>query len=179
MTDEQLLRKLQAGQPEGLEAFMEKYHRYVYTVIANILGSAGGAQDIEELVQDTFYSVWHHADAIHGKLRTYLSATARNKAKSFLRSCRELPMDLDTIELPDPGAPLEEAAWQEELARQLQRAIHRMRPRDRDIFLLYYYQFQPAEEIARQLDMPVNTVYSRLARGRKTLQKTLRKEEWL
>lgn len=177
MTDEQLLRKLRAGQPEALEAFMEKYHRYVYTVIANILGTAGGAQDIEELVQDTFYAVWHHADSIGGKLRNYLSATARNKAKSFLRSKRELPMDLDTIDIPDPGDSLEEAALREELSRCLQRAIGKMRPRDRDIFLLYYYQFQTAEEIAGQLDIAVGTVYSRLARGRRTLKKTLNKEE--
>lgn len=177
MTDELLLRKLRAGQPEALEAFMEKYDRYAYTVIANILGTAGGTEDIEELVQDTFYSVWHHADAINGKLRNYLSATARNKAKSFLRGRRELPMDLDTIDIPAPGGSLEEAALQDELSRCLQRAIRKMRPRDRDIFLLYYYQFWTAEEIAEQLHIAVGTVYSRLARGRRTLKKTLSKEE--
>ena len=159
MTDEQLLRKLQAQQPEALEALMKK--------------------DVEELMQDTFYAVWTHADSISGKLRTYLSATARNRAKSFLRSHRELPMDLDTIELPDPGGSLENAAQEAELSRCIQNAIWRMRPRDREIFLRYYYHFQTAETISRQMGIPPGTIYSRLARGRKVLQKTLSKEDWL
>lgn len=179
MTDEQLLRKLQAQQPEALEALMKKYHRYVQTIIGGILGSSGGAEDVEELMQDTFYAVWTHADSISGKLRTYLSATARNRAKSFLRNHRELPMDLDTIELPDPGGSLENAAQEAELSRCIQNAIWRMRPRDREIFLRYYYHFQTAETISRQMGIPPGTIYSRLARGRKVLQKTLSKEDWL
>lgn len=177
MTDEQLLRKLQARQPEAMEALMGKYHRYVHSIIGGILGASGGAEDVEELIQDTFYAVWSHADNVTGKLRTYLSATARNRAKSFLRGRRELPMDLDTIEIPDPGSSLEDAAQQAELSRCLQRAISRMRSRDREIFLRYYYHFQTAEEISQAMDIPAGTIYSRLARGRKILKKALTKEE--
>lgn len=176
MTDEQLLRKMQAHQAEALQRVMEKYHRYVFSVVAGILGGIGIPEDIEELVQDTFYSVWTHADAIHGKLRTYLSATARNKAKSWLRGHRELPMDLDTLEIPDSDISLEDATVQKELARQLHKAIDQMRPKDREIFLRYYYQFQIAEEIAAEMGIPINTVYSRLARGKKRLKKTLNME---
>ena len=106
MTDEQLLRRLQARQAGAPEAMMEKYYRYIYTVVGNIIGSTGSHEDIEELTQDTFYAVWEHADRIHGRLRPYLSTTARNKAKSWLRGRLEIPMDLDIIELPDPdGSP--------------------------------------------------------------------------
>lgn len=178
MTDEQLLRKLQSGQPEALQACMEKYHRYVYTVIANILGSTGRPEDIEELLQDSFYAIWNHADAIQPKkLRAYLSTTARNKAKSWLRGRRELPMALDTIDIPDPGSSLEDAAVQAELTRYIQKAIDRMRPKDREIFLRYYYYLQTAAEIGQQMNIPTNTVLSRLMRGRNILKKTLSKEE--
>lgn len=179
MTDEQLLRGMQAQQPEAMEALMKKYHRYIQTVIANILSGYGKPEDTEELVQDAFYSVWTHAEAISGgKLRAYLRTTARNKAKSWLRGRRELPMALDTIEIPDPDGSLEDAAEQEELAGVLQRAIGRMRPKDREIFLRYYYYLQTAAEIAEQMDMSLNTVLSRLMRGRKQLKKTLSKEDF-
>ena len=80
MTDEQLLRGLQDTQQDALEALMRKYYRYIYTVIANTLGNAGRTEDIKELVQDTFYAVWRSADSVHGRLRPYLSTTARNRA---------------------------------------------------------------------------------------------------
>ena len=180
MTDAPLLRRLQAGEPEALEDLMVQYSRYVYTVIANILGSAGRPPDVEELVSDTFLSIWHHAGTIRaGKLKAYLGTTARNKAKSFLRGRKELPMDLDCLELADPcGAP-EEAVLQEELDRQVKRAIQKMRPKDREIFLRYYYYFQPTEQIAVQMSIPPGTVRSRLSRGRKILKNILSKEGFL
>lgn len=87
MTDERILQKMQAGQTEALHTLMEKYNRYVYNIIAYILGHAGSREDVEELLQDTFYSVWQHAENIQSrKLKAYLCAAARNKAKSWLRS---------------------------------------------------------------------------------------------
>lgn len=177
MTDEQLLWRLQAQQQGALAELMRKYHRYVYTVIANVLGGAGGPEDVEELAQDAFYAVWTHAEAIQGKkLRAYLCTTARNKAKSWLRGRKEIPMALDAIEIPDPDGALDELAQREELCRQVRRAVDKMRPRDREIFLRHYFYLQTAEEIAARMDIPKNTVLSRLYRGRKSLQKILSKE---
>jgi RNA polymerase sigma-70 factor (ECF subfamily) len=174
MTDAQMLKKLQAHQEEALEQLMKKYHRYGYTVIANIICGTGGTEDMEELVQDTFYGVWSHADAIHpGKLKPYLGSTARNNAKSWLRNRKELPMALDTVELPDPHGSLDESAQREELARYIQAALQKMSPKDREIFLRHYYYLQTATEISAHMGIPRSTVLSRLLRGRKKLEKTL------
>lgn len=180
MTDEQMLLQMQSRQQDSMEAFMQKYYRYVYTVIANVLGSFGSREDIEELLQDAFYSVWSHADGISPrKLKAYLGTTARNRAKSWLRSHKELPMAPDTVEIPDPDSSLEDAAVQAELYRKLRQAISHMRPKDREIFLRHYYYLQSTADIAELMNMPRNTVLTRLARGRKILKKTLSKEELL
>ena len=177
MTDEHLLRRLKARQPDGLEALISKYRRLVTVTVAGILGSAGTPSDVEEIAQDTFLAVWHHAETIQsGKLRAYLATTARNKAKSFLRARRELPMDLDTVELRDNGCSLDEVMERKELARTVQKAIHKMRPKDREIFLRYYYYLQTTDEIAGIMDIPASTVRSRLSRGRKTLKEILSEE---
>jgi len=175
MTNEQLLRRLQAGDQTALEALMQKYHRYVYTIIANILGRQGTTADAEELTADTFYAVWEHTSSIHN-LKSYLGSTARNKAINHLRRQRELPMDLDTIDLPDPSPDLEDQLLRRELARRVREAIEKMRPRDREIFLRYYYYAQTTEEIAILMDLPAATVRSRLARGRAKLKTILSKE---
>ena len=177
MNDAHLLEGLRLDEPSAMERMMDKYQVYVYTIIRNVLGSAGNQADAEELVSDTFYAVWQHRGSIQpGKLRSYLCVTARNKAKSFLRSRRELPMDLDTIDLPDGGSSLEDQVIREERARLVRRAIRRMRPKDREIFLRYYYYLQNTEQIAQKMRLPASTVRSRLARGRKLLEKLLSEE---
>ena len=176
MTDEKILRGLRQQDPDALQAMMEQYDRYLYAIVAGILGKCGTHEDIQELVQDTFYAVWNHADAIHGKLKPYLCTTARNRAKTLLRSKKPLPMSLDLVELPDPMGNLEDAAMQRELEQLIQQTLGRMRPKDREIFLRYYYCLQTAEEIAAALHMPSSTVRSRLVRGRKALAKALGKE---
>lgn len=177
MTDERLRKGLRQREPEALEELMDQYHKLVSLTICNVLGRTGTRSDVEELVSDTFLAVWNYAEHIHpGKLRAYLCTTARNKAKTFLRSRKALPMDLDEIEIRTTAASPEEAVMQEELRRQVQKAIHKMRPKDREIFLRHYYYLQTSEEIAEKMGIPASTVRSRLSRGRKILEKYLSKE---
>lgn len=175
-SDAQLLRRMQFGDDKALSQLMDRYGGYVYRVIANVLLQAGTASDAEELTSDTFYAVWSHADTISPRnLKAYLAVTARNKAKSFLRKHRELPMDLDTLPLSD-GITLEDQAMEQELKLLLHKAIGKMRPQDRDIFLRYYYYMQTTQQISQLLNIPHSTVRTRLMRGRKTLKKLLTKE---
>ena len=175
-SDAQLLRRMQAGDDKALGQLMNKYGGYVYRVIANVLLTSGTPLDAEELTSDTFYAVWNHAGTIDARnLKAYLAVTARNKAKSFLRKHRELPMDLDTLPLSS-GLSLEDHALEQELKAVLHRAIDKMRPQDRDIFLRYYYYMQTTSQISQLLNIPHSTVRTRLMRGRKTLQKMLIKE---
>ena len=179
MNESVLLRRLQSREQDALELLTKKYNSYVCTIISNMISGTGTYADTEELCSDTFFSVWQNADAIlPGKLKAYVGAAARNKAKSWLRSQRVLPMDLDEIEIPDDSLPPEEAAIREELARRVRRAVDQMRPKDREIFLRYYFYLQPTDVVATQMGIPAATVRSRLARGRQQLKQTLSKEEW-
>ena len=168
MTDEQLLREMRKGNQEALQQMIQRYHRYLTTIIGNILGSGGSREDIEELVQDTFYAVWNHAGEIRGLLKPYLCTAARNRAKSHLRKNRP--------QLSGELSNLEESAIRADLAQRVRAAIDRMRPRDREIFLRTYYYLQNSQEVAQEMGLSPNTVRSCLLRGRKVLQRTLGKE---
>ena len=84
-------------------------------------------------------------------------------------------MDLDTMPLSDGVSP-EDRAMEQELKLLLYKAIEKMRPQDRDIFLRYYYYMQTTSQISQLLNIPHSTVRTRLMRGRKTLKKLLTKE---
>lgn len=173
MTDEQLLREMRKGNQEALQQMIQRYHRYL---TRNILGSGGSREDIEELVQDTFYAVWNHAWEIRGPLKPYLCTAARNRAKSHLRKNCPRFSGGDLVEVPDELSNLEESAIRADLAQRVRAAIDRMRPRDREIFLRTYYYLQNSQEVAQEMGLSPNTVRSCLLRGRKVLQRTLGKE---
>ena len=177
MREAALLDRLGHGDQAALEELTARYRPYVQTVLWNILRGSGTAEDVAELCSDVFLSLWQHADAPEaGRLKPWLGTVARNRAKSWLRQRRELPMDLDEIDLPDPGPGPEEETLRRELAAAVRRAVDSLRPRDRDVFLRYYFYLQPVEDIAATLGLAPASVRSRLSRGRETLRKKLEKE---
>lgn len=179
MTEEKMLSRLKRGKTDALEALIDQYNGYVSSIITYTLGASGTQQDVEELVSDVFFSIWNHADALKpGKVKPYIGAAARNRAKSFLRSRRELPMDLDEIPLP-AGDDTENALLLKEQQQYLYKAISNLPPPDGEIFLRYYYYFQSSVDIARELDMTPGTVRTHLMRGRNKLKEKLIQEDVL
>ena len=136
MRDAALLDRLQRKDQDALEQLSERYRSYVCTVLSNMIRGVGAWADVEELCSDVFLALWRHADEVRaGSLKPWLGTVARNRAKSWLRSRRELPMDLDELELPDPGPGLEDEAGRKELAAAVRRAVDSLRPKDREVTL--------------------------------------------
>lgn len=177
MRDAPLLERLQQRDEDALDQLTARYKSYVCTILSNMIRGSGGWADVEELCADVFITLWQHADSVMGeKLKPWLGTVARNRAKSWLRAQHSLPMDLDEIELPGDAPGLEEDAMRAELAAAVRKAVDSLRPKDRDIFLRYYFYLQPVETIAADLDMAPVSVRSRLSRGREVLRKKLEKE---
>ncbi|MBQ7325744.1 MAG: sigma-70 family RNA polymerase sigma factor, partial [Clostridia bacterium] len=64
------------------------------------------------------------------------------------------------------------------LAKSLNRFLHTLPTRDRDIYLGRYYFLYSAKEIAQRLGMRENYVRNVLSRTREKLRTHLRKEEF-
>ena len=90
MKDEEIVRCLQNGKENGLEALIDKYAAYVGTIIRRIILPSMSENDAEELASDVFIAVWRSPGKLTGEnLRPYLAAAARNKALSRLRTVRQ------------------------------------------------------------------------------------------
>ena len=171
MTERQALKELRRGSEEALEWFIHQYTPYVTTVIHNIIGSCMDIADIEEVASDVFFTLWENADTVHS-VKGYLGTIARNKAKNKLRGLNgDLPLD-DHILIVDIE-DIEEATSKKELSTTVKRAILAMGQPDRDIFLRFYYYYQNLEDIARDMNLNLSTVKSRLRRGHEKLRQLL------
>lgn len=172
MRESRLITLLQLQKPEGLQALISTYQAYVGTIIRNITRSSLSEQDVEELTADTFFAVWQTTDKLQaGKVRAYLAAIARNKAKSRLRSLSEtIPLE-EAILLET--ADLEQEVEHTLLSEALQDTITTLSATDRDVLIRYYYYYQRIPEIAEELQLSVSAVKVRLHRARKKLKQLL------
>ena len=172
MKEERVLTKMQKGDPEGLSALVDCYIPYVSAVVWNILRSAMTAQDAEEVVSDVFLAAWEQADQLQpGKVKAWLGAVARNKAKNKLRDIgQEFPLEEDVLEMPDDSFDRLAREEQKILVRS---AVDSLPTQEREIFLRHYYYAQSVADISREMGMNQSTVKTKLRRGRMKLQEYL------
>lgn len=174
MNDRRILHRLRQGDESVLPELIRQYSGYVYAIASNILSHAMSEEDIEEVVADTFTSVWENRQNIESEmLKAYLAAVVRNKAKSALRRCRtEEPLEDDLIQISIPNQP-EQKILLSELRELAHDAVDSLGEPDREIFQRYYFLYQKTEDIAESLGLKDATVRTKLARGRKRLKEYL------
>ncbi len=125
----------------------------------------------EDAVQDTFYKVYknyHMFDGGNGE-KTWINRIAINVCKDMLRSAwnrrvnvvEELNSIPDTEGIPDP---------QDET---LLNAVMNLKPKYKEVILLFYYQDMKITDIATALNAPESTISVRLRRAREMLKKQL------
>ena len=65
MDERALLKRLKQKNEKALEETIQLYTAYTTTIIKEILNSKATVEDIEELVADTFISLWQSAGKIN------------------------------------------------------------------------------------------------------------------
>ncbi len=171
MNERTLLRLLRDGDTAALGEIIRQYTSYLYAVAANIMGGVLPREDIEEVVSDSFVSLWkHRQDVAPGKLRPWLAAVCRNRAKDALRAHHAAePLDDDLLVFAaDDG--MEERVLSGELMTLAREALVSLGEPDREIFQRHYFLYQKTGEIAEALGMNPATVRTKLARGRERLR---------
>ena len=146
------------------------HHQAVFRYAYRLTGSV---PDAEDLTQQVFLKAQERLHQLRraGSARSWLFAILRNH---FIKACQkrspipaaDLSLEVDTIaaEIRDNAAVDRE---------RLQSALHQLTPRYRLILTMFYYEGCSYREIAEQLDIPMGTVMSRLARAKGRLRSKL------
>lgn len=64
MNDTKALKLLQAGEPDALEWFIDRYGSYVGTIANNVLQNSMSQADVEEVTADVFVTLWKSAERL-------------------------------------------------------------------------------------------------------------------
>lgn len=185
--EQRLLRLAQNGD---LEAFNELYALLSPVLLRFIQRIVGYGQESEDMLQDSFVALFVNLPEIDPeRLRPYAFRIARNRCYDLLR--REgrtgaLALDAEPepgrtpLELADPQAiaPDDAAHWML-LNLEVQDALDRLPPSQRQTLTLYTEAELTYQEIADVMDANIGTVRSRLFHARKNLRGLLRPETLL
>jgi len=180
-TDRGLIQRAQRGDKDSLALLYVRYHRKILNYLYRFCGNRSTA---EELTQETFVRMVEHLHRYRptGSVGGWIYRIARNLALNHLRDRPKIyevsldePLTLedDTVDLKEAVAgkgpqPDEEAARVEKEV-MIQRALLRVSPVYRDAVVLYDIEGYTYQETAEMLQSSMNTVASRLARGRAQL----------
>lgn len=181
--DEQLLRKVVAGDAASAQALVLRYHDPLMRYLRRLTGAANAAEDLH---QQTWLSVLEHAGRFDAKagggFKAWLFRIATNKANDLWRKRRRERAFGGSGRGPDPdpdthaalGVDRAEAA---EEARRLADAVARLPEPQRQVLLLRYYGGLKFGEIAETLGCPLNTALGRMHKAMEKLKVLLGEDE--
>lgn len=183
-SDEELIRRIQAGEKELFYELIQPYERSVYLAAFGILGNEA---DAEESAQEAVLKALSHLGQFRAeaKFSTWLIQIAINEARMRRRRDRKPLYDsLDAGQETEEGEymPRDLADWREipseaverrELRDALARALASLKPQYREVFMLRDVEKRSIAETAELLGVTAATVKMRLLRARLQMRDAL------
>ncbi len=160
--DLSMIRQLKSGDHRAMAAILDKYGDALYGAIYQIVKSDDIAKD---LMQDASIKIWHNIksyDEQKGRLFTWLLRVCRNTAidkvrtgkfkaiaqsKTLESTVSNSVSHSEEMNIPDSG---------------LQQVIQRLDEKYQQVINLIYLQGFTQAEAAKELDIPLGTVKSRI-----------------
>lgn len=178
--DEVLLTGIVNGETLALEALYDRHSGAVYGLALRMLGVPQAAEDV---VQETFWRVWHRGATFQqgkGQPVTWLLGIAHNLCIDELRRQRvrvaiqtthgDQPLlELLADESPSP----EEETWLREQRRVVRAALAELPAEQQRTIELAFFCGLSQREIAEQMQEPLGTVKTRVRLALRKLRELL------
>jgi RNA polymerase sigma-70 factor (ECF subfamily) len=176
-------RAVARGKVATEQAFRELYEAHAPFVWRNLRRLGVADADVEDKLQEVFvvaHRRWDDfADRGHGP-RAWLFQIVLRVAADARRHRRRHPVDPDggiAQERQSIDAPQAAAVDKRQALDQLDRALATLDIGRRAVLVLHEIEQMTAPQIARTLEIPLNTVYSRLRVARIELEQALRESQ--
>lgn len=149
-----------------------KYYNYIRTIVSNMI-----SDDPDDITQLAFIKLSQCTYAEHeGIAREFLKTTAKRMCIDYIKAKKiRRQFNAELNEHDEPSNEQEHRdAEQEEFKEQIVNFIHKkiaeLPDNCRNVFELYYFKNMKAKQIAKELKITPNTVWSHLHRARNTLR---------
>ena len=169
-TEVVLLQRVAGGDRD---AFGELYNRLQRPLFGYLMKLVRDREMVEDVLNETLMEVWRQAARFEGRssVNTWVFSIAHHRAVSKLRKKRETSLDEEQAAAIEDEAPTPDMkAESSDMSRLLARLMEQLSFEHREILHLAYYQEFSVQEIADALDLPANTVKTRMFYARQRLK---------
>lgn len=137
----------------------------------------------KDMVQNTFIKCYKNLDSFRNdaQIKTWLYRITINECKDYLKSWHYKMVQVKSFmnEAARSISPsVEKTVIDKYNSEEMKETIFSIPKIYREVVFLYYYDSLNSEEIATVLDIPVNTVKTRLRRAKQRLQSVIKEEEF-
>lgn len=176
--DEALVKRFINGDMKAFDSIYAVFNSGLQNFIFTLIKTE---TDTEDLVHEVFVRVWENRDKLRNaaSFDSYLFTIAYNATISFLREKAKSTAYVDyikSIQTPEDEPDFTEGLNREEIDEKINLLIEKMPPRQREVFEMRHTRNLSYKEIARALNISVNTVENHLAKAHKHLREDLGKD---
>ncbi|MGH9845940.1 MAG: RNA polymerase sigma factor [Blastocatellia bacterium] len=161
------LARAKSGDQTAFAELVREHQAMVFSLARNFLRAcAGGRETAEELAQDVFLSLYHNLASIESPahLKYWLRKVTGHRCIDHARRNRLKTVSVD--EAPEPFSMFDMLDSHDFMLRDtLRRLVATLPEKPRLVVTLRYQEDLDPTEIARVLEMPLNTVKSHLRRS--------------
>lgn len=182
------IQRVLHGDEDAFDELVARWKRPVYNFL---LRNAGNPEDAQELLQETFRSVFQKISSLKDldKFSSWLFAIALNHCRMRFRGGKQSRTDYIedmaggddsgalavALHAGGPSSP-EEQFSREEMGRVVRAAVRGLGDKYREVIVLKEYSGLKFTEIAEVLELPLSTVKSRLYLALEQLRKEILKK---
>lgn len=161
----------------NLKEIIDNHGNTVRNIIKRITN-----EENEDLEQEVYTKVWKNSEKYEekGVFKAWIKTISANISKDYLKSSQKKLSDNTTNDETvvsliqcNKDTP-EEILIKKERQKQISSAINNLKPKFKEIIMLYEIENQSYEDISKKLKCPIGTVKSRIYNAKKELALTLK-----
>lgn len=131
----------------------------------------------EDIEQEVYIRAYKNLDKYHekGRFKSWISTITANLCRDYMKSAyfrhsqNTVTEEDELIQIKDKRDGIEEELIKKQRQEQIISAIDSLKPKFREVIIMYEMQNMDYEEIAKKLKCPIGTIRSRLFNARKEL----------
>ena len=187
MPEKELVRRAVAGDQMAYRAIYQLHEK---AIRSRVSGYFKWKADVDDVVSESFQKAFANLVSFdtERELRPWLSTIATRTALDHLASIKREDQKKEGIKMiagedtPAGGDPLTEVNPEEEIINgenheRLMAFIEELSPLYKDVMIKYMIEELEYEEIARELGLELNTVRTRIRRGKQQLAEMMLRGE--
>lgn len=135
----------------------------------------------EDIEQEVYIRTWKNFEKYqeNGKFKSWINTITANLCRDYLKSAyfknsKNSVTEEEIIQISDNRECAEALLIRKQRQKEIMKAIDALKPKLREVIVMYEMQEMSYEEISKKIKCPIGTVRSRLFNARKELAETLK-----